>query len=136
MAGEPASDSARLVETARAVRGVVAAAVVSSQGEVLAAAGDEAALLERMQQAATSALAAAEAFSGLFDEAERTAPDEGGEGADEADADGTQHLTVLYQDGPPLLFSPVPGERLMVVAVATPADIGRARFQLKRLGAG
>ncbi|HZW27959.1 MAG TPA: hypothetical protein VFF08_05870 [Trueperaceae bacterium] len=149
-----ATDPSRLVDDARAVRGVVAAAVVGVDGEVVAAAGEGAALLERMQRTATNALAAAEAFASLLDAVEDDGF--GPEGGREADGDdggavgeeegaraatpsgqGATHLTVLYQDVNPLLFEPLPGgDRLLVLAVESAADIGRARFHLKRLRAG
>ncbi|HLV12736.1 MAG TPA: hypothetical protein VKY42_09830 [Trueperaceae bacterium] len=155
-----AEEALRLVEDARSVRGVMAAAVLSVDGEVVAAAGEDASLLEHMQQTATSALAAAEAFAALLDvgggeaaagesESAAAAPgadEDGAEGDGAADAaetkpseaqgGGETHLTVIYQGGHPLLFEPLSGgERVVVVAVETHVDIGRARFQLRRLAA-
>ncbi|HEX7039886.1 MAG TPA: hypothetical protein VF202_07245 [Trueperaceae bacterium] len=133
------------MRAARDVRGVVAAAVVGKGGEVLAAAGEGAALLDRMQRTATNALAAAEAFASLLDAMDAATVHAGdeGEAAEEvgerpADVDLAEtHLTVLYQDVNPLLFETLPGgDRLLVVAVESPADIGRARFHLRRLGEG
>ncbi len=108
-----------LVRAAREVRGVVAAALIDRAGAVVAAESDDQALLEQMQLTATSALAAAEAFSDLT-------PD----GA-------PPNLTAIYDDGQPLLFAPVSGgDMTVVLAVASAADIGRARFQLKRITGG
>lgn len=58
----------------------------------------------------------------------------------EAGAEGyraAQHqLMVMYQDGGPILFTPlVGGERLAVVALRTSHDIGRVRFQLRSVAA-
>jgi len=142
-----ATDATRLVDEAREVRGVVAAAVVTVDGEVVAAAGEGAALLERMQRTVTSALAAGEAFSSLLDALRGPAEGAAAEGeADEAAASGEappaapdpaeSHLTVLYQDVQPLLVEPLPGgDRLLVVAVGSAGDIGRARFHLRQLRA-
>lgn len=155
-----AEEALRLVEDARSVRGVMAAAVLAVDGEVMAAAGEDASLLEHMQRTATSALAAAEAFAALLDVGSGEAATSGNEGAEavpggdeggaagdgaadvaeapprEAQGAGETHLTVIYQGGHPLLFEPLSGgERVVVVAVETHADIGRARFQLRRLAA-
>jgi predicted regulator of Ras-like GTPase activity (Roadblock/LC7/MglB family) len=133
-----ASEATRLVDEARAVRGVLAAAVLGADGEVLAAAGEGAALLERMQRTATNALAAAEAFASLLDGLQGDAlgeesDDPAGSGASE-EQEAESHLTVLYQDVQPLLFEPLAGgDKLLVVAVESSADIGRARFHLRRL---
>lgn len=108
-----------LVRAAREVRGVVAAALVDGAGAIVAADSDDQALLDQMQLTATSALAASEAFSDLL-------PD-----------DAPPNLTAIYDDGQPLLFAPVHGgEMTLVLAVASAADIGRARFQLKRITGG
>ena len=141
MAEAAATEPNRLVRAARDVRGVVAAAVVGLDGEVVAAAGDGAALLDRMRRTATNALAAAEAFASLLGavDGDQTSGDgEAGSAEEPARADlADSHLTVLYQDVNPLLFETLPGgDRLLVVAVESPADIGRARFHLKRLRAG
>ena len=43
-------------------------------------------------------------------------------------------LMVMYQDGGPILFTPLPGgTKLAVVALSSSHDIGRARFQLRAL---
>ena len=117
---EPVEDarSERLVAQARAVRGVVAAALVDGAGAIVEADADDPGLLDQMQVTATSALAAAEAFSDLMPE------------------DGPPGLTAIYEDGQPLLFTPLGDDMTLVVAVASAADIGRARFQLKRLSNG
>lgn len=45
-----------------------------------------------------------------------------------------RQLMVMYQDGGPILFTPLPGgTRLAVVALSSSHDIGRARFQLRTL---
>ncbi len=97
------------------MRGVVAAALVDGSGEVVASRA-EPGVLDQLQLTTTSALAAAEAFSDLFEDASRS------------------NLTAIYDDGQPLLFAPVPdSDMTLVVALASAADIGRARFQLRRL---
>ena len=110
--------SDRLVAQVRAVRGVVAAALVDGAGAVVEADADDPSVLEQMQITATSALAAAEAFSDLM-------PD-----------DAPPVLTAIYEDGQPLLFTPLDDDMTLVVAMASAADIGRARFQLKRISNG
>ena len=101
-----------------------------------------------------------EAASGTSDEAEEArprevAPSAGPEAAAQVTAEGDeaglqwvdeqpsagvatggrQHqLMVMYQDGGPILFTPLPGgTRLAVVALSSSHDIGRARFQLRSL---
>lgn len=45
-----------------------------------------------------------------------------------------RQLMVMYQDGGPILFTPLPGgTRIAVVALSSSHDIGRARFQLRTL---
>ena len=108
-----------LVERARGVRGVVAAVLVDSAGEVVASDSDDPGLLGQMRLTATSALAASEAFSDLLP------------------SDDPPNLTAIYDDGRPLIFTPVAdGSMTLVVAVESAVDIGRARFQLKRITGG
>lgn len=138
------------------IKGVLAAAVASVDGEVLAGAASDTALLERISGAVTGALAAGEALSGLVAESllSQVGADAGGDedgthdtgqetGAEEAgsaatpDGDGrsnAKQLMVIYEDSGPIVFTPLPGgERVAVLALGSAHDLGRARFQLRGL---
>lgn len=134
-----------------AVRGVRAAAVVGVDGEYLSGESNDPGLLERMVGTVTSALAAGEALAGLLDRptaetleeaageaapghGERPAAAGGQEDEDALPGAGQHQLMVMYQDGGPILFTPLPGgARLAVVALSSSHDVGRARFQLRGL---
>jgi len=149
-----------------AIRGVLAAAVVTTDGEVLAGQPAGSALLERMTDTVTGALAAGVALSTLV---ANDHPEGGGTGdVDESsvgdgtgtewpafDADGVadglgddpaaqpggrraessavgRQLMVIYEDTGPIVFTPLhESERVVVVALDSPQDLGRARFQLR-----
>lgn len=141
------SDVTSLLPGLMAVRGVVAAALVGVDGEYLSAEASDERLLERMVGTVTSAMAAGEALAGLLDKpkAVRAAPaadqpgDDAASGAAgslrEPEQDHSKRqLMVMYQDGGPILFTPLPGgEHVAVVALSSSHDIGRARFQLRAL---
>lgn len=137
-----------------AIRGVLAAAVASVDGEVLAGAASDTALLERISGAVTGALAAGEALSGLVAEslvgksgADQWAEDENAsvaaqavdaatspESAAGAGRSSDKQLMVIYEDSGPIVFTPLPGgERVAVLALGSAHDLGRARFQLRGL---
>lgn len=146
-----------------AVRGVLAAAVVGVDGEFLSGEAADKSLLDRMVGTVTSALAAGEALAGLLEEPVATGLDatqeaDGAAAGDPTDGSLDAHpelgtpvasvdsqqangaagqqrqLMVMYQDGGPILFTPLPGgTRLAVVALSSSHDIGRARFQLRTL---
>lgn len=143
------------------IRGVLAAAVVSVDGEMLAGGAADTALLDRISGAVTGALAAGEALSGLMAKSlvDGVVADGGsradvGAGADAAVAGeldattapaadavasrgtgyGSKHLMVIYEDSGPIVFEPLPGgERIAVMALGSAHDLGRARFQLRGL---
>lgn len=137
------------------IRGVLAVAVASVDGEILAGGASDAALLGRMTGAVTGALAAGEAFSGLVAKSltgaraddEWSDPDDEGVGhvpvGGEAPTPvagggkpptGSKQLMVIYEDSGPIVFTPLPGgERVAVMALSSTHDLGRARFQLRGL---
>lgn len=145
------SDDAGMLTELMAVRGVEAAALVGVDGDFLGGESSDEGLLERMLSTLTSALAAGEALADLFDGPVAThagpasadgsvesvdAVTGAGEATDSApDHDaGQRQLMVMYQDGGPILFTPLPdGRRVAVVALSSSHDIGRARFQLRGL---
>jgi len=111
----------RLLDEMLAVRGATAAALVGADGELLASRSLDRALLERTVSIITSALAAGRALGELL--------------AEEADASeaGTslEQVTLMFGEGP-ILLSPLPGgERVMVLAVESEHDLGRARLALR-----
>jgi|SRR5690606_12540373 len=132
-----------------ALRGVLAAAVVSVDGEILAGAASDTALLDRMTGAVTGALAAGEALSGLVTksligarEEQREADDDAGDDGfaeahgtalgDSSSHAGGRQLMIIYEDSGPIVFTPLPGgERVAVVALNSSHDLGRARYQLR-----
>lgn len=146
-----------------AIRGVLAAAVVTTDGEVLAGQPADSALLERMTDTVTGALAAGVALSTLVandhadagDADESSAGDGTGTEWPAFDADGVveagggdpaapsagsrleggavgRQLMVIYEDTGPIVFTPLQGsERVVVVALGSAQDLGRARFQLR-----
>lgn len=133
-----------------ALRGVLAAAVVSVDGEILAGAAPDTALLDRMTGAVTGALAAGEALAGLVTRSLVGASEEDASaddmvngdrdnlGDDDHDAGASRshpagkQLMVIYEDGGPIVFTPLPGgERVAVVALSSSHDLGRARYQLR-----
>ena len=136
--------SADLLAGLVAIRGVMAAALVGVDGEYLGGEANDEGLLERMVGTVTSALAAGEAMAGLLNSpapnevldgvaGDESGPTEPAAAAPEHDAQ-QRHLMVMYQDGGPILFTPLPdGERVAVVALSSSHDIGRARFQLRSL---
>ena len=133
-----------------ALRGVLAAAVVSVDGEILAGAAPDTALLDRMTGSVTGALAAGEALAGMVTKSligtgeDEAAREEGAVGSehdlgDEASGVGLsasqpagKQLMVIYEDSGPMVFTPLPGgERVAVVALSSSHDLGRARYQLR-----
>jgi len=140
-------DDAAMLKELMAVRGVRAAALVGVDGDFLSGEASDEGLLERMVSTLTSALAAGEALAGLMARPATARPTHGADAsADEGPADeeetaaasehdaGQRQLMVMYQDGGPILFTPLPGgERVAVVALSSSHDIGRARFELRGL---
>src|SRR5690554_1717165 len=99
------------------VRGATAAAVVTSDGEVLASRSVDRALLERTVEIVTSALAAAQALGDLLGESE--------------DGSGPEQVTLIFGEGP-IVLRPVPAaKRVLVLALEGEQDLGRARLMLR-----
>lgn len=82
------------------IRGVLAAAVVSVDGEILAGRAADATLLDRMTDAATGAMAASVALSGLMAKSlagistDREEHDSGGAGSPAAAGDGVEAVAA------------------------------------------
>ncbi len=111
-----------LLEEMLALRGATAAAVVGADGEALASRGLDRALLERAVGVITSALATGRALGELL------ADDQDDE--DQSD-DGPRQLMLMFEEGP-ILLTPLPGtERVMVLALESERDLGRARLALR-----
>lgn len=154
------------LEKLLAVKGVTAAAIVSSSGELLAGKAADPAVIDRLVMLQTAALAAGRALGELIpppkpavgeDPADGTS---GGSAAgDGSSGEGTSgdatprgeasaglgraaeespqggQLMAIYPEGP-VLFVPLPAAASMcVVALASPQDVGRARFALRGLAA-
>lgn len=104
------------------VRGATLAALVDGAGDLVASRSRDGAMLERAAKVLTSALAAATALGELV-------PVE----------DGVTELerpkqVMLNLDTGPLLFVPLSNsDRVVVVGVASDADLGRARLAVKGL---
>jgi len=108
-----------LLDAMLEVRGATAAAVVTSDAEVLASRSVDRALLERTVEIITSALAAGQALGELLE------PDGSGEGA------ALEQVTLIFGEGP-IVLKPVPAaNRVLVLAVASEQDLGRARLMLR-----
>lgn len=108
-----------LLDAMLEVRGATAAAVVTADAEVLASRSVDRALLERTVEIITSALAAGQALGELLE------PDGSGEGA------ALEQVTLIFGEGP-ILLKPVPAaNRVLVLAVASEQDLGRARLMLR-----
>lgn len=141
-----------------AVKGVTAAAIVSSGGDLLAGKAADPAAIDRLVTLQTAALAAGRALGELIPPPKRAVGEgaagvEGvaeGQVADEgATADGASgegptaaaesrqggQLMAIYPEGP-VLFVPLPAaDSMCVVALASPQDVGRARFAMRGLAA-
>lgn len=123
-----------------AVKGVEAAALVSTAGELLAGEAKDPAAIERLVSLQTAALAAGQALGELIPPAAATpsaadAVEEAPGGRAEAPQAASDKglLMVIYTEGP-VLFAPLPdGESVCVVALTSPQDVGRARFALRGL---
>ncbi len=108
-----------LLDAMLEVRGATAAAVVTADAEVLASRSVDRALLERTVEIITSALAAGQALGELLE------PDGSGEGA------ALEQVTLIFGEGP-IVLKPVPAaNRVLVLAVASEQDLGRARLMLR-----
>ncbi len=105
-----------------AVRGATLAALVDGAGDLVASRSHDGAMLERAAKVLTSALAAATALGGLV-------PAEDGV----AELERPKQV-MLNLDTGPLLFVPLGNsDRVVVVGVASDADLGRARLAVKGL---
>lgn len=108
-----------LLDAMLEVRGATAAAVVTSDAEVLASRSVDRALLERTVEIITSALAAGQALGELLET-----------GESELGA-GPEQVTLIFGEGP-ILLRPVPtAKRVLVLALASEHDLGRARLMLR-----
>lgn len=108
-----------LLEAMLAVRGATAAAIVSSDAEVLASRSLDRSLMERTVEIITSALAAGQALGQLLE-------------ADDAQSDQAPELVTLIFGEGPILLRPLPGsQRVLVLALASEQDLGRARLMLR-----
>lgn len=99
------------------VRGATAAALVTADGQVLASRSPDRALLERTAAIITSALAAGQALGELL--------------AGAQDDDGFQQVTLIFGEGPIVLMPLEDGVHLMVLALESEHDLGRARLALR-----
>ena len=113
-----------LLEELMAVRGATVAAVADGGGVVLAARAVDEAALARTTDVVTSALAAAAALTGLLEDGAA-----GGAGSSAVTA--PRQVMVNLDDGPILLVPLTASDHVLVLALASEADIGRARFALK-----
>lgn len=115
------------------LRGATAAAFVTVDGELLASRSHDRALLEQTVSMITSALAAGTALGELFGAA---AAPEGELGEAATPAGSFMQITLVFGDGPVLLTLLPGGAHVMVLALDSEGDLGRARLALKgRLGA-
>ena len=116
---EPLSvDLNPLLEAMLEVRGVMAAAVVTADAELLASRSLDRALLERTLEVITGALAAGRALGELLPAADGGTED-------------SEQVTLMFGEGP-ILLTPVPGtERVLVLALANEQDLGLARLMLR-----
>ncbi len=108
-----------LLDEMLTVRGATAAAVVTSDGEVLAGRSVDRALLERTVDIITSALAAGQALGELLD----------GQGF--GDEDALEQVTLMFGEGPIVLKPLHASRRVLVLALASEGDLGRARLALR-----
>lgn len=108
-----------LLDAMLQIRGATAAAVVTSDGELLASRAVDRALLERTVEIITSALAAGQALGELLE-------------ADDAEPGGApEQVTLIFGEGP-ILLRPVPAAgRVLVLALGSEQDLGRARLMLR-----
>lgn len=124
------------LEKLLAVKGVTAAAIVSSGGDLLAGKAADPAVIDRLVMLQTAALAAGKALGELIPPPKRAAGDEAVDDYAERTGDEPAHggqLMAIYPEGP-VLFVPLPDvDSMCVVALASPQDVGRARFALRGL---
>ncbi len=114
-----------------AVRGATVAAVADGGGVVLASRAADEATLRRTTDVVTSALAAATALTGLLEDGA------GGAGAGgQATAPVPKQVMLNLDDGALLLVPLTTSDHVIVLGLASEADIGRARFALKSILAG
>ncbi|MFA7459505.1 MAG: roadblock/LC7 domain-containing protein [Trueperaceae bacterium] len=118
--GEPSFvDLNPLLDAMLAVRGATAAAIVTQSAEVVASRSLDRSFLERTVEIITSALAAGQALGELLDPS-----NEDGAGAPD-------QVTLIFGEGP-IILRPVPGvRRVLVLALASEQDLGRARLMLR-----
>lgn len=109
-----------LLDAMLALRGATVAAVVDSGGEVLASRSTDRSLLERTVAVITSALAAGQALGELL---------EGGSAPESGDA--LEQVTLIFGEGPILLTPLEASGRVLVLALRSEQDLGRARFALR-----
>lgn len=107
-----------LLDEMLSVRGATAAALVLADGQVLASRSPDRALLERTVAIITSALAAGQALGELL-------------GDEQTEDDGFQQVTLIFGEGPIVLMPLHDGAHLMVLALESEHDLGRARLALR-----
>lgn len=116
------------------VRGVVAAAVVTADAEMVANRSNDELRLERTVASITSALAAGQALGELIpgeDDAADTAADDGATDTDNAGA--ISSVMLMFDEGPILLKPIADAQRVVVLALEGERDLGRARLALRAL---
>ncbi len=109
------------------VRGVVAVALVTADGEMVASRSHDRGRLDRTVSSITSALAAGQALGELLPNGH-----EAGDGAAGNVAEGTS-VMLMFEDGPILLTPLANPERVVVLALGAERDLGRARLTLRGL---
>lgn len=108
-----------LLDEMLTVRGATAAAVVTTDGEVVAGRSVDRALLERTVDIITSALAAGLALGELLD-ADGT-----------SDETALEQVSLMFGEGPIVLRPLHASQRVLVLALASESDLGRARLALR-----
>lgn len=126
-----------LLDELLVVRGVVAAAVVTADGEMVASRSHDRGRLERTVGAITSALAAGQALGELLPaedgSSETEASAAGGSTSASDGARATSSVILMFEDGPILLTPLANPERVVVLALDAERDLGRARLKLRGL---
>lgn len=125
-----------LLDEMLALRGATAAALVTQEAEVIASRSHDRALLERTVAVITSALAAGQALGELFDvESAASEDSDDGEPGERDAVNPLSQVTMIFGEGPILLTLLPVSSRVMVLALSSERDLGRARLHLKgRLG--
>ena len=122
-----------LLDELLGVRGTVAAAVVTSDGEMVTSRAHDELRLDRTVSTITSALAAGQALGELLPSEAESEAGAVGNTVPTSDSGASSSVMLIFDEGPILLTPLANPQRVVVLALEAERDVGRARLALRGL---